>query len=131
MKIDAPKEGEELTRTTVVVPLVSQLLTVYASNVNLSNLIIEHSAGVPDCGQGSAPRGACDADLAEMATGAVFFGGGATNCSVNRVTVRDAGGYAIKANNAPGLAVNRCLLRGCGAGGTLINDSPCISHADP
>jgi hypothetical protein len=65
--------------------------------------------------------------LAEMAQGAIELGGRASNVTVTNVTIRDVGGYGLKANSAPGLAIERSVFHGCGAGGALINASPLAS----
>ena len=123
----APLRTEDMASVQVVVPVLEQILVVYASGVSLNNLIVEHSAGVPNCGNSTASRGACDSDLAEMAEGAIALGAGATGVSLTNVTLRDVGGYGVKANSAPGLSIERAVFRGCGAGGALINSSPLAS----
>ena len=123
----APRPHEDMTSAEVKVPVLPVLLTIYSAGVGLSNMIVEHSAGVPDCGASAADRAACDSDLAEMAGGAVTVGGGAQGVRLTNVTFREVGGYGLKANNAPGIAVERSAFLGCGAGGALINGSPLAS----
>eukprot|EP01052_Picozoa_sp_SAG31_P042913 SAG31_NODE_6973_length_1830_cov_1.006355_1_plen_328_part_10 len=116
----APTLGEDMASVQVVVPVLEQILVIYKGNVSLNNIIVEHSAGVLDCGNTTTSRGACDSDLAEMAEGAIAVRGNAANVRLVNLTLRDVGGYGIKANNAPGLSIERAVFRGCGAGGALI-----------
>ena len=67
---------------------------------------------MPNCGATAASRGACDSDLAEMADGAITLGGNARNVRVTNLTIREVGGYGLKANGAPGLVVERSVFRG-------------------
>jgi|EP01049_Picozoa_sp_SAG25_P009408 hypothetical protein len=123
----APTPGEDIASVVVVVPVLEQVVAIYKGSVSVSNVIVEHSSGVPDCGNVSSSRGACDSDLAEMAEGAIALGGGATDVKLTNVTLRDVGGYGIKANGVPGVSIERAVFRGCGAGGVLITGSPFAS----
>eukprot|EP01051_Picozoa_sp_SAG22_P016787 SAG22_NODE_2448_length_2557_cov_7.838893_1_plen_700_part_00 len=127
----APVAGEPFPslRTPVVVPTLGTLLEIYAANVSISNLQIEHTAGVLGCGAppaapgGSRSPGACDADLAGMAPAAVSVGS-APGVAITNYTARDVGGYGIQAAHAAGIQIERSGFFGCGAGGVHIEFSP-------
>lgn len=121
----APTADEDPSTMVVTVPVVERVLSVEgAHNVSISNLVVTETSGVPDCGVSSKPRGACDADLAGMAEGAVGIERGATGVTLHNFSATRVGGYGIKAKNAPALEVQRSSFRSCGAGGLFVASSP-------
>ena len=108
------------------VPVAETLVQIYASDVELSNLVIENTAGVLGCGAASTQRngpGACDADLAEMAAGAIAIGGQSSRVKITNLTMQRVGGYAIRAAHAPHLQIERSAFIDSGAGAVLITSA--------
>ena len=116
----APVEGEIMQNAIVELPMLPTLLKVQgAQNFSLNNVIIERASGVPSCGASTAEKQACDSDLASMASGALQVVNSDNFQAVN-LTVRDVGGYGLKATHSPRLVVDHSLFSRMGAGGLFI-----------
>ena len=99
------KQNNFLNRT-VELPMAPTLLQIHADNISVDGIVFTFTAGVQGCGgaadsegaERAGPKpGACDADLAEMAAGAIVISGGSAGVRITNITTRGEFGWRREA----------------------------------
>jgi len=108
-----PKEGEDMDSIEVIAPTTQSIIEIKNNfHLPLQNITIEGiELAVTNAPLKSAGFGTINLD------GAIMVSSGIENLTLRNLTIRNTGGWAIKAENTQNLRIEGCTIHSLGGGG--------------